>query len=327
MAFHDVQFSTAISYGSRGGPGFKTDVTYLDSGATERLARWPQARHKYNVSYGVKKFEDLAAIKTFYIARQGGAFSFRYKDWFDCNSTTGGGDVAITGQTIDDEDQSIGTGNSSNKVFQLVKKYTSGPTTRTRTITKPVSGTVLIALDGVNQASGWSVNLLTGVITFTTAPGGGVVVTAGYEFDVPVTFAESADEALATSIDDFNSGTLGAIELEEEFSGTDYSDEFYFGGSYKVTLTSNLSLTESLGRVLILDPGGASRDLTLPTVDFVKSPAGGPWFVIVNDAGAAENLVVKDHLGTTVVTIAQNEQKEFYLHIDYDASTFQWVAL
>ena len=43
-------------------------------------------------------------------------------------------------------------------------------------------------LDGIEQLSGWSVNVTTGLITFTTAPAAGVEVTADFEFDVPVRF-------------------------------------------------------------------------------------------------------------------------------------------
>ncbi len=45
-----------------------------------------------------------------------------------------------------------------------------------------------VALDGVEQGSGWSVDTTTGVVTFTTPPANGVAVQAGYEFDVPARF-------------------------------------------------------------------------------------------------------------------------------------------
>jgi uncharacterized protein (TIGR02217 family) len=85
-------------------------------------------------------------------------------------------------------DQVIGAGDNSSTVFQLVKAYSSGAQTWTRSITKPVTGTVTVALDGNAQTSGWSVDTTTGQITFTTAPAGGVIVSAGFEFDVPVRF-------------------------------------------------------------------------------------------------------------------------------------------
>lgn len=51
-----------------------------------------------------------------------------------------------------------------------------------------MAGTVTVALDGIAQASGWSVDTTSGQITFATAPTSGVTITAGFEFDVPVRF-------------------------------------------------------------------------------------------------------------------------------------------
>ena len=57
-----------------------------------------------------------------------------------------------------------------------------------RRIGKPVAGTVRVARAGVEAVSGWSVDATTGVVTFAAAPAVGVLVTAGFEFDVPVRF-------------------------------------------------------------------------------------------------------------------------------------------
>ena len=45
-----------------------------------------------------------------------------------------------------------------------------------------------MALDGTVQASGWSVDIVTGLVTFTAPPPGGTNITTGFEFDVPVRF-------------------------------------------------------------------------------------------------------------------------------------------
>ncbi|MCF6231703.1 MAG: DUF2460 domain-containing protein [Rhodobacteraceae bacterium] len=82
----------------------------------------------------------------------------------------------------------VGVGDGNTTAFQLVKAYSSGAHTWTRTITKPASRTVLVALDGVAQASGWSVDTTTGLVIFTITPASGVAITAGFEFDVPVRF-------------------------------------------------------------------------------------------------------------------------------------------
>ena len=205
MAFHDTRFPVNISRGARGGPERRTQIVELSSGDEERNATWSDSRRRYDVAYGIRKADDLAAVVTFFEARGGRLYGFRFKDWSDYKSSL---PSVATSRT----DQSIGTGTGALKTFQLVKRYTSGAQTWTRTITKPVAGTLLVALNGVNQASGWTVDALTGIVTFTVAPANGVAVSAGFEFDVPVRFDANK---LTISIDAFNHGSIPSIAIKE----------------------------------------------------------------------------------------------------------------
>lgn len=73
-------------------------------------------------------------------------------------------------------------------------------------------------------------------------------------------------------------------------------------GYAETTASGNVTLTTDSAHVQRIDPGGSARDVTLPT------GAAGMWYLIVNTADAAENLVVKAAGGTpTVVTLNQNE--------------------
>jgi uncharacterized protein (TIGR02217 family) len=94
----------------------------------------------------------------------------------------------------------------------LIRTYSSGGNTDVRTITKPVAGTVKVYLAGVLQMSGWSVNTTTGIITFTTAPGNGVAVSADYEFDVPVRFDT---DRMAVTIEQINLHQWSGIPIVE----------------------------------------------------------------------------------------------------------------
>lgn len=172
MAFIEVQFPTDISYGSSGGPEYSTDIVETLGGYEQRNANWSAARAVYNVAHGVKTQAQLDALIAFFRARGGRADGFRFKDWTDYQASA----------------QAIGTGNGSATAFQLVKLYSSGTVTVTRTISKPVSGTVVIHLNGVVQGSGWSVDTTTGIVTFTSAPASGVAITADFQFDVPARF-------------------------------------------------------------------------------------------------------------------------------------------
>jgi len=83
LALHEVQFPSSISYGSRGGPGWSTSIVEGDSGASERVSRWPNARRRWNVAPGIKTIDALNQTMDFAIARKGPAVGFRYKDWLE----------------------------------------------------------------------------------------------------------------------------------------------------------------------------------------------------------------------------------------------------
>ncbi|WER10339.1 DUF2460 domain-containing protein [Rhodobacter capsulatus] len=205
MMFHEVRFPDNISRGARGGPERRTQIVELASGAEERNASWANSRRRYDVAYGIRRADDLAAVVAFFEARNGRLHGFRFKDWADFKS-------CLPSQTPVSTDQPIGAGNGSTNTFQLAKRYTSGAQSWTRAITKPVAGTVAIALNGTPQASGWSVSTTTGLITFTTAPAAGVAITAGFEFDVPVRFDT---DALDVTLDLERLGSITSIPLVE----------------------------------------------------------------------------------------------------------------
>ena len=205
MAFHEVRFPDNISRGARGGPERRTQIVELASGDEERNASWADSRRRYDVAYGIRRADDLAAVVAFFEARNGRLHGFRYKDWADYKS-------ALPLQAITATDQQIGTGTGSLQTFQLAKRYTSGAQTWVRTIAKAVAGTVRVALGMVEQMSGWTVDTTTGVITFTTAPANGVIVRAGFEFDVPVRFDS---DSLDVTLDFERLGSITAIPLLE----------------------------------------------------------------------------------------------------------------
>ncbi|WP_028031132.1 DUF2460 domain-containing protein [Gemmobacter nectariphilus] len=205
MAFHEVRFPDNISRGARGGPERRTQIVELASGAEERNASWANSRRRYDVAYGIRRADDLAAVVAFFEARNGRLHGFRFKDWADFKS-------CLPSQTPSPTNQPIGTGNGATTQFPLTKRYTSGAQSWTRAITKPVAGSVTIALNGTPQASGWSVSTVTGLITFTTAPAAGMAITAGFEFDVPVRFDT---DVLDVTLDLERLGSINSIPLVE----------------------------------------------------------------------------------------------------------------
>ena len=205
MAFHEVRFPENISRGARGGPQRRTQIVELASGAEERNASWANSRRRYDVAYGIRRIDDLAAVVAFFEARNGRLYGFRFKDWADHRSCPPSATPAPT-------DQLIGTGDGELTEFQLTKTYASGGQTWVRAITKPVAGTVRIALDGTEQMAGWSVDAATGIVTFESAPADGVAIRAGFAFDVPVRFDT---DALDVTLDIERLGSITSIPLVE----------------------------------------------------------------------------------------------------------------
>jgi uncharacterized protein (TIGR02217 family) len=206
MAFHDVRFPDDISRGARGGPERRTQIVELASGDEERNASWADSRRRYDAAYGIRRADDLAAVIAFFEARHGRLHGFRWKDWGDFKS-------ALPSTPVTAIDQALGVGDGTTRSFQLVKRYASGAQSWTRTIVKPVAGTVRVALGGLEPSgTSWSVSHATGVVTFDVAPAAGVVVTAGFEFDVPVRFDT---DRLDVTWDLDRLGSIASIPLVE----------------------------------------------------------------------------------------------------------------
>lgn len=204
MIIKEVRFPTDIAYGSRGGPGYSTTVTTTASGYESTVLNWSKTRHRYEAAYGARTQTQLEAVLALFHAVRGRAYGFRFKDWADYKSCA---DSATPSPT----DQAIGTGDGTTATFQLAKTYTYGGESYTRQITKPVTGTVRVAVNGTEKTltTHFTVSTVTGVVTFTAGniPTSGQAVTAGFQFDVPVRF--DTDE-LDISLDDWK---IGAVSI------------------------------------------------------------------------------------------------------------------
>ncbi len=203
MNFHEVSFPLPVAFHSTGGPVRKTEIVTLGSGHEERNAVWAGSRRRFEVGSGVRTLDDLHAVIAFFEARAGRLYGFRFRDFADFKS-------CAPGASLSPLDQPIGTGDGVATQFQLAKTYASGAGSWTRVITKPVAGTVRVAVAGSEVLSGFSVNAATGVVTFASAPSG--AVTAGFEFDCPVRFDS---DALSINLASFQAGEAPSIPLIE----------------------------------------------------------------------------------------------------------------
>jgi len=89
----------------------------------------------------------------------------------------------------------------------LVKTYDD----QERRITRPVGGSVRVAVGGIERLSGWTLDAA-GMVSFDAPPTAGEAVTAGFRFDVPVRFAE---DRLSVSLATFAAGEAPSVPLIE----------------------------------------------------------------------------------------------------------------
>jgi uncharacterized protein (TIGR02217 family) len=203
MAFHPIRFPIDVALGARGGPERRTDVTTLAGGGEQRNSRWRHSRRRYNAGYGIKSRADMAAVLQFFEERRGRLHGFLWRDGLD-HSSGGALPTAL--------DQAIGTGDGSRVTFQLTKRYGANFDPYLRPITRPVMGSVRVAVGGVELATGWTVDGATGLVSFVVPPAMGAAVTAGFLFEVPVRFDT---DRLDVELHSFDGAEVPSIPLVE----------------------------------------------------------------------------------------------------------------
>lgn len=194
--FRDVYLSDCVpGYPCLSSPRFSTRLPTVDSGAEGVNQRWEMPLHAYRLPQAVREHDVFESIRDHWLVMRGPAFTWPFRDPLDFAS------VALEEPnevpTISGLDQTLGVGNGAQQQFQLVKVYTRGLFSFTRTIYHPIVSSVIVLIDGAlpgsySPAMAASVDRNTGIVTITPAPPPGRVVTAGFLFDVEVRF-ESDD--------------------------------------------------------------------------------------------------------------------------------------
>lgn len=194
MNFHDVRLPKFIEVFALGQPEFATSVITTISGREVRNLEREAARQKYllkNCRLSQSQFEHF---NSFFRARRGQNFSFRFRDHADCQ---------VAKQFV-----AIGDGKSTK--FPLIKLYDDPVLPYWRKITKPVKDSVNVYIE--NQLVEAIIDENNGIIIIPEALATGSILIADFIFDVCVRF--SSDSFAYTYAAD-NSIELAEIELYE----------------------------------------------------------------------------------------------------------------
>ena len=202
-----MTFPTDIALRSTGGPQRNTEIVVLGSGHEQRNQRWSQSLRRFDAGYGIKSLNKLHEVIAFYEARRGPLFGFRFRDPMDWKSGLPLSDVS-------EQDQLLAITDGVQSEFQIVKYYGLANESYRRDITKPVANTVKLSLDNVllSESDDYTVDYLTGLITFPSPPTAGKPLQCGFQFDVPVRF--NTDQ-LNINLAAFSAGDIPSVPLVE----------------------------------------------------------------------------------------------------------------
>jgi len=189
QAFDDVAFPLALGRDVEVTPHFSTQIVTAAGGAEQRNVGWAEALSHYDVGPGLRSEADIAALLGFFRARLGPARGFRLRDPFDWQG----------------RGEAIGTGDGATRRFALVRRYGAA----VRRITRPVADSVRVAVAG--RGAGFQLGD-GGWVVLDNAPAAGAAVTASFDFDVPVRFAE---DRLSVSRATYLAGVAASVPLVE----------------------------------------------------------------------------------------------------------------
>lgn len=215
IGFHEVRFPEDVSWGSKGGPVYKTQVFTSHRGYEKRNVDWSQPMMQFDVAYGIKTDQHILNVINFFNARQGRLFGFRYKNW--CNFRIKDGPIA--------------TGDGFSNRLPMWKFYGFPGNRHYKRLRKIVRGSVRgvqVGLEPVVEGVDFRIDYDSGEIVVNDPPGYGIPIMAqNLEFDEPVRFEEDSVENV---IEQYNNNVLNSLDLVSvrgEFSaGSAFSPDF-----------------------------------------------------------------------------------------------------
>lgn len=198
IGFHEIRFPEDVSWGSSGGPVYKTQVFTSHMGYEKRNIDWSQPMMEFNAAYGVKTDDQIARVIDFFNARQGQLFGFRYKNW--CNFNI--------------QNAPIATGDGYSKRLPIYKFYGFVGTRHYKRLHKIVRGSVRgvqIGSDPAIEGRDFYIDYDSGEIVVNDAPGyASPIYAQNLEFDEPVRFD---DDNIENIIEAYNNNALNKLTL------------------------------------------------------------------------------------------------------------------
>jgi len=325
MTFHDVEFPLKFRSQTELGPSFRTNAHETGGGTRYASAQRTKPRHQFDVKPGSMTADDRIAFVNFYNARRGSLHSFKLTDPVDYSTHSDW----QTAPTTSDGLVNLGSGDGSATQFQLKKVYSSGGYTTERPIVLPYASSVVVQVNSVTQTvtTNYTVNSLTGVVTFNTAPPLGHAVDAGCQFYVPVYFGIDLDRKLGIQ-GQRALATIGSIPMLELPNDLPVVDIGYGMGATDWTgssLAANATFDVANGSTQVWkNTSGGGLKVILPSKDSLDL---GAELRVKNDSASTSGITVRDEEATTDLdTIAAGSTAICILTLN-SSSARQWVVV
>ena len=191
--------ASIMKFGFVSSPRFSTSITAVANGSERRNRNWASPLHTFAAPDAIECHEDLVALHDMWMAMAGPLHTFPFRDPLDFASR------ALPAADVEPEvgltDSVLGIGDGFNREFQLIRSYAYGTASHDRPIHLPVVDSVIVGINATPAADyiqaipgvgdvpmTWSVDRGTGIVTFDYAPNEGLIITAGFLFDVEVRF-------------------------------------------------------------------------------------------------------------------------------------------
>lgn len=168
--FYDIVFPESISIKSSYIIEYNTIINKSKNGGELRISNYDYPLLSYNVINDLKTKKELEEIINFFKLVKGRAYGFKFKDWLDYKAIN----------------QNIAIANGEQTEFQLIKTYNINNKIQIRKITKPENVSVFVNQQNITQNI--NINYSSGIITFNTPPEKDTIITATFDFYVPVRF-------------------------------------------------------------------------------------------------------------------------------------------
>jgi uncharacterized protein (TIGR02217 family) len=163
-----------LAWGVTKTPTFQTRIQRAVSGRELRALDYPYPLWQFTLVFEFLRdnptagYDELRTLMGFFMLCQGAFGTFLFRDPSDDRATG----------------QQIGIGNASTTVFQLQRAM--GMTLPGGGFREPIVAPDIVSaiyLDGITQSpASYSVDPNTGLVTFSTAPGGGLIISADYSY-------------------------------------------------------------------------------------------------------------------------------------------------